>query len=632
MKGIPKLLLAAGLLMCGPAALQAQIALQYTDTTICPGNTIQMCAAFTGEADPLNTDDKFTGLVNIGFDFVFFGNAYSSCTVSDNGFLSFNGSLASQHSAYTWSSSVGNGEANNAIHAAMVDLYLPASGQIRYQYFGNPGSRRFIVEWCNVALYGCHNFKVTTQVILYEGSNIIEIYTTNLDPITGNCPSASGGSYGLVVQGLRDATGGTAIYTPGRDPVGNWGTLGDNSDAVRFTPDSTNNYLVDTTITFNPWVIIDEASSDSLKWFAPQNLYVPVATGACATVTPTAGIRYYIVRYDGLAGCGNDTVSFTDTVRIHYATTYDTIDVEICNGETYNFYGREVYASGLYDTLFSSTQGCDSLVALNLTVNPLPDIALNHRERLVELCEGDSFRVFALDPGAETQYQWWKEGAPFYGSTGPEIYLKEPGQYRLMAVTDKGCEDASRELNVVVHERPVAEILPREVQEEEVICAFDTTLLRARVGAAGDQYSWSPPEAFRRLNLPEGPEVSGAFPEPTWVTLTVTSSYGCSDSTGIMVMTRPCCEVFMPNAFTPNGDGLNDFFKPQLQPSQLLVGLKIFNRFGQLIYDNDNPRRGWDGNYADGTPASTETYMFLVEYTCADGKNYQEKGSLSLMR
>src|SRR5690606_2649996 len=148
-----------------------------------------------------------------------------------------------------------------------------------------------------------------------------------LDPITGNCPSASGGSYGLVVQGLRDATGGTAIYTPGRDPVGNWGTLGDNSDAVRFTPDSTNNYLVDTTITFNPWVIIDEASSDSLKWFAPQNLYVPVATGACATVTPTAGIRYYIVRYDGLAGCGNDTVSFTDTVRIHYATTYDTIDV-----------------------------------------------------------------------------------------------------------------------------------------------------------------------------------------------------------------------------------------------------------------------------------------------------------------
>src|SRR5690606_24664814 len=114
--------------------------------------------------------------------------------------------------------------------------------------------------WCNVALFGCHNLKITTQIILYEGSNIIEIYTTNLDPIVGSCPSASLGSYGLVVQGLRDMTGGTAIYTPGRDPLGNWGTLGDNNDAVRYTPDSTNNYLVDTTIAFNPWIIIDEAS------------------------------------------------------------------------------------------------------------------------------------------------------------------------------------------------------------------------------------------------------------------------------------------------------------------------------------------------------------------------------------
>src|SRR5690606_18069727 len=95
--------LSALVLMCFTSGVaQAQIALAYNDTTICPGNTIEMCAAFTGEADPLNTDDKFTGTIDIGFDFVFFGNTYSTCTVSDNGFLSFNVAHSGQHSAYTW--------------------------------------------------------------------------------------------------------------------------------------------------------------------------------------------------------------------------------------------------------------------------------------------------------------------------------------------------------------------------------------------------------------------------------------------------------------------------------------------------------------------------------------------------
>src|SRR5690606_22638197 len=128
-------------------------------------------------------------------------------------------------------------------------------------------------------------------------------------PVVGNCPSASGGSFGLVVQGVRDATGATSVYTPGRDPLGNWGITGDNNDAVRYTPAGANNYTVDS-IAFDPWIIIDEVSSALLEWYAPQNPNIPIATGACATVSPTADIHYYTVRYDGLAGCGNDTVSF----------------------------------------------------------------------------------------------------------------------------------------------------------------------------------------------------------------------------------------------------------------------------------------------------------------------------------
>jgi gliding motility-associated-like protein len=90
--------------------------------------------------------------------------------------------------------------------------------------------------------------------------------------------------------------------------------------------------------------------------------------------------------------------------------------------------------------------------------------------------------------------------------------------------------------------------------------------------------------------------------------------------------------VFTPNAFSPNGDGLYEYFNPHLQLGQILLTMQVFDRYGKLIYNNTNIKKGWDGKYEDGSEAGTGVYMYFIKYTCADGKLYEKKESVSLIR
>lgn len=614
-------------------SLHAQIALNYTDTTICPGETIEMCATLTGHADELNSDDQYSGIINIGFPFEFFGNTYTKCVASGNGFITFDTTLAYPSGGPWYWGQIPN-QQRNCIFAAFADLYLPNGGKIRYQHFGSPGSRRFIIEWCHLPFFvgsPCAGLIATTQIILYEGTNVIEVHTTELPAITPPCPTASPDN--RVVQGVEDITGAFSFFPVNKDPSGplaaNWGNTGATNDAARFTPvggPGGITYNIDT-IPFSPWIIIDSLSSADLKWYAPDQPNIPIATGACVTVTPDGSQDFYLVKFNGNAGCENELVNLVDTVHIHYGTAYDTIAATICQGETYPFFGKQLYLTGQYDTLFTSEMGCDSFITLLLTVNPLPDVTI-HGFKNLELCDGDSVRVALDNPEASSTYQWSRDGSPVAGAVDPEIILHDEGNYRVTATTDKGCVAVSDNIKLTVNPNPTAEIMPFD---NEIICAYDTAALSAVAGANYD-YRWSPEKPFRAVAGPEGRMVKGIFTGPTLVILTVNNEYGCHDSASVMINTKPCCDVFVPSAFTPNGDGINDFFKPHLQLGQLLIWMKIFNRNGQLVYDNTRPETGWDGYFDNGKPAPVDTYMYYMEYTCSDGKVYHKKESLTLVR
>jgi gliding motility-associated-like protein len=101
------------------------------------------------------------------------------------------------------------------------------------------------------------------------------------------------------------------------------------------------------------------------------------------------------------------------------------------------------------------------------------------------------------------------------------------------------------------------------------------------------------------------------------IKLTATSVYGCTDSVSVIVDVVP----FVPNVFTPNGDGINDVFMSDIE-------LEIFDRNGLSLYKGTT---GWDGRY-NGKPADPDTYFYYLSYPDRHQQMHTRKGFIILVR
>ena len=113
----------------------------------------------------------------------------------------------------------------------------------------------------------------------------------------------------------------------------------------------------------------------------------------------------------------------------------------------------------------------------------------------------------------------------------------------------------------------------------------------------------------------------------------VTDGNGCQAKDTVYIEPGPCCEeVFIPNAFSPNGDGNNDVFRMTTSAGIELIQFEIFNRWGNKVWSTNDFRSGWDGKYL-GQDETLNTYYYVFRYKClTDGQNYIKKGDLILMR
>ena len=112
----------------------------------------------------------------------------------------------------------------------------------------------------------------------------------------------------------------------------------------------------------------------------------------------------------------------------------------------------------------------------------------------------------------------------------------------------------------------------------------------------------------------------------------VTDSFGCKKSITKPIKIYSSCTVYVPNAFTPNGDGLNDVFRIANGVKTEKFNLKIFNRWGHLVFETKNWKQGWDGRYKEQLQA-TGTFIWLMQYTdTRSNKAVEKKGSMTLIR
>ncbi len=108
---------------------------------------------------------------------------------------------------------------------------------------------------------------------------------------------------------------------------------------------------------------------------------------------------------------------------------------------------------------------------------------------------------------------------------------------------------------------------------------------------------------------------------------------GCTDSASAEITFDNCCNPFVPNAFTPNHDGENDIFEFRYNGDIELKSFKIFNRWGQVVFETDDPTQGWDGTFND-KEVDVGVYFYQIIFICGNlGDNRQElSGDLTLIR
>lgn len=360
------------------------------------------------------------------------------------------------------------------------------------------------------------------------------------------------------------------------------------------------------------------------SWTGPNGL---TATGPTLTLTnlqPADAGLYTCTMI--LNGCMPVTATYNLTV----APNNFNRTVSICSGETYNFYGRSLSVAGTYDTLISGggTQ-CDSFITLNLNIKPLPDATISP-ENEVRICSGDIASLSVDAPTNGADYQWYKNNNSPVGTNASTFQTTEAGTYHVVASLD-GCQQSSNRVQVIILPNPNAGI--QFVAES--ICTMDTITLSAAQIDTSNRYTWEPQRLFSRLNGNQGPVVSGILDQlQNKIILTVYDKNGCRAQDSVVIPTISCCEMMMPNAFTPNGDGRNDYFKPHLDIGQTIMTFEIYDRYGSVVFGNyvGVPSPGWNGNYKNGRKADVGIYMYFLEYRCSDGKTYQRKGDITLYR
>lgn len=281
-------------------------------------------------------------------------------------------------------------------------------------------------------------------------------------------------------------------------------------------------------------------------------------------------------------GC-DSIVALTLTVNPPLGSNFSQ---SICAGNSYLFKGEQLTQSGVFeDTLQSAIGGCDSIVSLTLTVLPLLQSNISQT-----ICEGD-----------------------FYLFNG--TLLSESGEYH---DTMQNCEVITLTLSVI----PIPELVSSE-NNFEIDYGESVTL---RACAIGETYRWV------GANCENCESITVTPSRPLLNYLCIVSNDVCSDTCVFTIKTNGIFgTIYVPNAFSPNGDNGNDLF--QIFGNNIrLVRLQIFNRWGEKVFDTPDIGKGWDGKYK-GVPQPAGIYTYALTYfSGVEDKARDLKGSITLMR
>lgn len=263
-----------------------------------------------------------------------------------------------------------------------------------------------------------------------------------------------------------------------------------------------------------------------------------------------------------------------------------------------------VSVAGSYIVTATTADQCksnDTLIVKEIYPVPVPELGSGSG-----ICKGTSIQ---LDPGRFSSYQWHD------GTVSPSYTASGPGTYSVAVTNQFGCKNAD---TVVISNlfSPPSKFLPSDTS----VCSYP--IFQLAPNNSYSSYQWNNGYTNASINVVQTGEYI----------LQVTDHNQCVGSDTINVKIIECVKgIYFPNAFTPNGDGLNDIFRPIARGELLFFRFNIYNRWGEQIYSTSDPNKGWDGNL-QGRSQSSAVFVWTCQYEFEGEVRKTAKGTVRLIR
>ena len=421
----------------------------------------------------------------------------------------------------------------------------------------------------------------------------------------------------------------------------------------------------------------DSAAGSHLNWYTAASggsAFTGAPTPADSIVTFPFGSSWYVSQT--VNGCESNRVQITDTVvnlpdfsiasSKGWVCQHDTMTLSYSSTvllaiATYHWQlpqGVTIVTGSIFApsivVRFDSAYGpqsfslnvselnhkCVNDASLTITVIAQP---YAHGYMIPNVCEGDTVDLALADEAADaTAFGWYIDGTPLFSSPKVNIIAANSnsgGPYSVSwndsgihyitvtATTNEGCRSVPTYDTVEVHPLPDAAFTFKP-KTAGTLCLEDSVLFMAATVNYNDMYLWQPTSFFGNDNKPQ---IWGKVDlSKSDIVLTVMDPFGCRASTTQQIDPSACCTILFPSAFTPNGDGKNDHFRPIATGYHRFHSFRVVNRWGQTVFESSGTDPEWDGNY-NGVPQDLGVYYYFVKYDCG-GNTLEQKGDCTLVR
>lgn len=279
------------------------------------------------------------------------------------------------------------------------------------------------------------------------------------------------------------------------------------------------------------------------------------------------------------------------------------------------------------------TDGCGTpanTATVQIWVNPLPDVAFEAEP--VEGCipmEVEFDNLTTVSSGFVAEYDWAFGDAGTSDMMSPTYTYLQEGEYNvsLIITTSAGCKDSLTNLKMITaHGLPVAGFSfdPQTANMANPIIDF--------TDESYDAVAWDWDFGDLGFSIEQNPTYEYADSGYYYVTQIVTNQYDCKDTVTAMLRIDPAFLVYIPDAFSPNGDRDNPAFMEQGMGIQSRE-LRIFNRWGEQVFFSQKMGEGWEGiNPYNAEPLEQGVYIYHLKVFSVLNEGYEYRGRVTLIR